>query len=96
MKILKDRMCVVCGRKFDVKLEKGNVIPIQYFYSKELGKALTGKKTEYWECEHCSGYMKERVKEWMNINWGTRCPDFDENCPLCKAWKYFDYLFEID
>jgi rubrerythrin len=94
--ILKDRICAVCGNKFDVKLEDNNSIPIQYFYSKELGKALTGSKTEYWECEYCSGYFNERVKEWMIKNWGNRCPDYEESCPLCKAWKYFDYIFEID
>jgi rubrerythrin len=94
--MLKDRVCAVCGGKFDVKLENNNRIPIQYFYSKELGETLTGSKSEYWECEYCSGFFKERVKEWMIKNWGTRCPDYEENCPLCKAWKYFDYLFEID
>ncbi len=31
----------------------------------------------------------------MVKNWGTRCPDYEENCACCKAWKYFDYLFEI-
>jgi hypothetical protein len=51
---------------------------------------------EYWECEYCSGYFKERVKEYMVKNWGTRCPDYEKDCACCKAWKYFDYLFEID
>ncbi|VVB96485.1 Uncharacterised protein [uncultured archaeon] len=94
--ILKDRICAVCGRKFDVKLEENNRVPVQYFFSKELGKTLTGSKKEYWECEYCSGYFKERVKEWMIQNWGTPCPDYEESCALCKAWKFFDYLFEID
>ena len=93
---LKDRVCIVCGNKFDVKLLENNVIPIQYFFSKDLIKNLTDKDGEYWECEYCSGYFKERVKEYMIKNWGTRCPDYGENCACCKAWKYFDYLFEID
>ena len=94
--VLKDRECIVCGNKFDVKLLEKNVIPIQYFFSKNLIKSITGEEGEYWECEYCSGYFKERVKEYMVKNWGTRCPDYEENCACCKAWKYFDYLFEID
>jgi hypothetical protein len=97
--VLKDRICSLCGTKFDVKLLKNNIIPIQYFFSGELLKNLTeddDEDTEYWECEHCSGYFKERVKEYMVKNWGTRCPDYEENCGCCKAWKYIDYLFEID
>jgi len=39
--VLKDRVCAVCGNKFDVKLLEKNVIPIQYFFSKELIKNLT-------------------------------------------------------
>ncbi len=94
--VLKDRVCAVCGNKFDVKLLEKKVIPIQYFFSKELIKNLTDEEGEYWECEYCSGYFKERVKEYMIKNWGTRCPDYEKNCACCKAWKYFDYLFEID
>jgi len=63
--ILKDRKCIVCGNKFDVKLDENNVIPIQYFFSKELIKNLTGEEGEYWECEYCSGFFEERVKEYM-------------------------------
>ena len=94
--ILKDRKCIVCGNKFDVKLDENNVIPIQYFFSKELIKNLTDEDGEYWECEYCSGYFEERVKEYMVKNWGARCPDYEENCPCCKAWKYYDYLFKIE
>lgn len=31
-KILKNRECSLCGRKFDVRLEKGNKIPKGYWY----------------------------------------------------------------
>ncbi|VVB90639.1 Nucleotidyltransferase domain protein [uncultured archaeon] len=39
--ILKGRVCAVCGCKFDVKLDENNVIPIRYFFSKELIRNLT-------------------------------------------------------
>lgn len=93
-KVLKDRVCAVCGCKFDVKLKKGNVIPEKYFFSKTLGTSLTGKDTEYWECENCSGYIAERVKEWMIKYWGERCLSFNDECACCKAWACYDYLFE--
>jgi len=54
-RILKNRMCVVCGKRFNVELKPGNVIPRKYFYSDTLGESLSGKKDiEYWECEKCS------------------------------------------
>ena len=39
---------------------------------------------------------KDVVKQLMLQNWGERCPDYCEDCPACKAWKYYDYLFELD
>lgn len=36
------------------------------------------------------------VKMWMLKNWGKRCKEYEKDCPLCKAWKYFDYLFGSD
>jgi hypothetical protein len=95
-KILKERLCLVCGKKFDVKLEEGNKIPVQYFFSKNLMKNLTDIEGEYWECENCSGFMKEKMKEWVITNWGERCPDYEEGCPCCQAWKCYDYLFQFD
>jgi hypothetical protein len=91
--ILKDRICVVCGEKFDVKLGKGGVIPIQFFFSRNLGESLDCENREYWECETCSGHVFEKMKEWMRKNWGERCADYVEGCSLCEAWKCFDYLF---
>ena len=38
--------------------------------------------------------IKIIVKWWMKNNWGERCLDFDQYCCVCKAWKYYDYLFE--
>lgn len=93
-KILKDRVCTVCGGTFDVTLGKGCKIPIQFFFSRNLGKSLGTDNDEYWECETCSGYTLDRMKEWMIKNWGERCLDYCEECSLCQAWKCFDYLFK--
>ncbi len=93
-KILKDRICTVCGEKFDVTLGKGGTVPIQFFFSRSLGESLGSDNDEYWECETCSGYVLDRMKEWMIKNWGERCIDYCEDCSLCKAWKYFDFLFK--
>lgn len=86
-KVLKDRICAVCGNKFDVELGDENKIPREYFFSKIDGE-------EYWECKNCSDYMMDLMKEWMLKNWGEKCPDYEPSCGLCKAWKYFDYLFD--
>ncbi len=98
---LKDRVCIICGKTFDVELGEGNKIPSKYWFSRNLIKEITGKDEEYWECEECSGFkddmiLKEKVRKWIENYWGTRCPDYEESCPLCKAWKYFDYIFDLE
>ena len=55
--ILHNRLCVICGKFFDVRLRKGGKIPKKYFYGKNLGERLGehfGKDFEYWECELCA------------------------------------------
>jgi len=58
IKILKNRICAVCGKKFDVKLSKGKDgkwhIPKEFWYKEGLGYSLTGKNIEYWECSKCA------------------------------------------
>lgn len=89
-----NRTCTVCGEKFDVTLGKGCTIPIQFFFSRNLGESIGCEDGEYWECENCNTSLPDRMKVWMIKNWGERCPDYEVNCSLCKAWEYFDYLFE--
>jgi len=31
----------------------------------------------------------------MQEYWGERCPDFEPECPACKAWKHFDRTNEV-
>jgi hypothetical protein len=89
-----NRTCTVCGEKFNVTLGKGGEIPIQFFFSRNLGRSLGSEDDEYWECETCSGFIKDRMKEWMLKYWGERCIDNEEHCDLCRAWRYFDFLFK--
>lgn len=38
--------------------------------------------------------FRKLVHIWIEKNWGKRCPDYEKECPLCKAWDCFDYLFQ--
>ena len=46
--------------------------------------------------------IKKEVEKYMIEYWGERCPDRrmpEDNqlqCPLCKAYDCFDYLFPSD
>lgn len=89
-----NRKCTVCGEDLVVKLGKGGEIPVLYFFSRNLGESLGIEGDEYWECQTCSGYIKDRMTEWMFEHWGERCPDHVSGCSLCEAWKCFDFLFK--
>lgn len=39
--------------------------------------------------------IKYFIKRWIKKNWGKRCADFEPPCGCCRAWKYYDYIFEI-
>jgi len=32
------------------------------------------------------------VHEAMGFYWGERCPDYEEGCPTCEAWKQYDNM----
>lgn len=34
----------------------------------------------------------ELIAEAIKEHWGDQCPDFDENCACCLAWKQYDDL----
>jgi hypothetical protein len=35
--------------------------------------------------------MEAEVTEY----WGPRCPDYEPECPCCKAWAHFDKTGEV-
>jgi len=32
------------------------------------------------------------LKKWLEDVVGDRCPDFDEECWSCRAWRAYDHL----
>ena len=38
--------------------------------------------------------MKNIMKRWMIENWGKKCKDYEKECPVCKAWECFEYIFK--
>jgi len=40
--------------------------------------------------------MSVMMRKWVEDNWGERCPEYQEGCAICEAWKAYDYLFELE
>jgi hypothetical protein len=36
------------------------------------------------------------VHEAVQFYWGERCPEHEEGCPVCGAWKQYDQLIQGD
>lgn len=32
------------------------------------------------------------LRQWIERNYGRRCPDYEKNCACCRAWDCYDYL----
>ena len=37
--------------------------------------------------------LRSRMEQWIALQFGERCPDVCEHCPICEAWRAFDLLF---
>lgn len=33
-----------------------------------------------------------KIEEAMEGYWGERCPDYEQDCPACKAWDEYDVI----
>lgn len=44
------------------------------------------------------GRQIDRFISWLYIYrlWGSRCSDFDKDCPTCQHWKEHDECFNFD
>ena len=36
------------------------------------------------------------IHEAVQFFWGERCPDYEEGCPTCEAWKQYDAMRSMD
>ena len=34
------------------------------------------------------------VHEAVQFYWGERCPEHEDGCPTCEAWKQYDQLIQ--
>jgi len=32
------------------------------------------------------------IHEAIEFYWGTRCPEYEEGCPVCEAWRQYDNI----
>lgn len=39
--------------------------------------------------------MLRELKAYTRIYFGPRCPDYDEGCACCRAWKAVDIVKEL-
>jgi len=44
------------------------------------------EKTEFTDADN------NAIAEAVESYWGERCPDFEESCPTCAAWKQYDKM----
>ncbi|MBI5553923.1 MAG: hypothetical protein HY917_04250 [Candidatus Diapherotrites archaeon] len=56
------------------------------------------RSVEYWECNSC-------FEEAGHLNWleakigklyGKKCPDFEPECIVCQAWKFYEEVLKGD
>lgn len=67
-----------------------NTYPLNTFKGetkRELLTFLTGRLGEEKKIEG--------IKEYLTWGWGERCPDYDDNCCICSAWKEFDEYLKV-
>lgn len=38
--------------------------------------------------------LLENLRKYLLERWGECCPDYSENCLLCKVWETFSYIEE--
>ena len=34
------------------------------------------------------------IHEAVQFYWGERCPEHEDGCPICEAWKQYDQLIQ--
>lgn len=39
--------------------------------------------------------LKQELAEFISAHWGEKCPDYEESCHCCRAWEYYEFLFQF-
>ena len=39
--------------------------------------------------------ITDLIEEAITEQWGERCPDYDQDCPCCRAWQQMDSLVNL-
>jgi len=56
--------------------------------SETVRKVMAGEVAPVWKAP----LSARRI---MEAYWGERCPDYEPECPACKAWEHFDRTNEV-
>ena len=57
-----------------------------------MTKAQSDQFDEY---DRDAAEILEALDKFVTKQFGTRCPDFEENCPCCKMWSLRDQVKEM-
>ena len=39
------------------------------------------------ECRLCTKGAVSQIESWVTEGYGEKCPDYEESCAVCQAWK---------
>jgi hypothetical protein len=54
----------------------------------------TKEEWEEWSANNNTEPNNNPVHEAVQFYWGERCPEHEDGCPTCVAWKQYDLMFQ--
>ena len=54
----------------------------------------TEQEWEEWSANTNTEPDNNPVHEAVQFYWGERCPEHEDGCPTCEAWKQYDQLIQ--
>jgi len=66
-----------------------------------MKQAIDNKTIDMWEKKHTASGLEintstaldnNPVHEAIGFYWGERCPEHEDGCPVCEAWKQYDNM----
>lgn len=82
----------------NVMLSKGIItgeVKVTGLVEKYTDEFLKDSKVKEKLVEYQTGTNLSKFRDWINENFGKRCPDYEKDCPVCKTWKLYDELKEL-